>query len=132
MYFLLILFFTSLLGIIIMVGRKLVLIKNGQAFSIEEKFFKTQYLEECKDLTIKNIKKCSYKGLVATIRCYIRSSNFLKNKYEVVKIKIKNMRGKKLNDNEKKEVNKFLKMISEYKHKIREIKHKIREEENNL
>ena len=132
MYFLLILFFTSLLGIIFMIGKKLVLLKNGQILSREETFLKAPYLEEWKHLTVKNIKKHGYTGLVATIRLYVRSSNLLKNKYQEVKIRIKNVRKKSQNGglSEKKEASKFLKMISEYKHKIREIKHKIHEEEN--
>jgi len=134
MYFLLILFFTSLFGIIFMIGRKLVILQNGQAFHREEILFKAPFFEEWKHLTIKNIRKHGYIGLVATIRFYVRSSDFLKNKYQETKIKIKNMRSKNQNGNfgEKREVNKFLKMISEYKHKIREIKHKIKEEEKNL
>jgi hypothetical protein len=114
-----------------MIGRKLFLLKNGQVLQKEETISKVPYLEEWKHLTVKNMKKHGYLGLVATIRFYVRSSNFLKNKYQEVKIKIKNMRSKNQNGDfgEKREVNKFLKMISEYKHKIREIKHKIHEEE---
>jgi len=133
MYFLLTLFFISLLGIIIMIGRKLVLLKNGQILRKEETILKVSYLEEWKHLTIKNIKKHGYAGLVATVRFYVRSSNLLKNKYQEAKIKIKNIRAKNLNsDSGEKKENKFLKMISEYKHKIREIKHRIKEEEKNL
>jgi hypothetical protein len=117
-----------------MIGRKLVLLRNGHILHKEETLFKAPFFEEWKHLTIKNIKKHGYAGLVATIRFYIQSSNLLKNKYQEAKIKIKNIRAKNLNSDsgEKREVSKFLKMISEYKHKIREIKHKIREEEDNL
>jgi len=130
MYFILTLFFLSLFGIIFMIGRKLVVLQDNQVLNKEEFFLKTQFLNEWKYLTVKNIKKHGYAGLVATIRFYVLSINFLKNKYQAIKIKIKNIRGKKLNTEEKKEVSGFLKMISEYKHKIREIKHKIKEEEN--
>jgi len=114
-----------------MIGGKLLLLQNEVVLEKKETFLKPQYLEEWKYTTIKNIKKHSYTGLVATIRFYFYSSNFLKNKYQEVKIKIKNMRSKNLNGDlpEKREVSKFLKMISEYKRKIREIKHKIKEEE---
>jgi hypothetical protein len=116
-----------------MIGRKLVLLKNGQILRKEETILKVSYLEEWKHLTIKNIKKHGYAGLVATVRFYVRSSNLLKNKYQEAKIKIKNIRAKNLNsDSGEKKENKFLKMISEYKHKIREIKHRIKEEEKNL
>jgi hypothetical protein len=130
MYFILTLFFVSLLGIIFMVGRKLAVLQDTQVLKKEEFFLKTQFLNEWKHLTIKNIKKHGYVGLVTTIRFYVLSINFLKNKYQAIKIKIKNIRGKKLNTEEKREVSGFLKMISEYKQKIREIKHQIKEEEN--
>lgn len=130
MYFLLILFFGSLLGITFMIGRKLVMLSNGQASHHGETFFKTEHLEEWKNLTVQNVKKHGYTGLVMTIRYYVKTTNLLKNKYEEIKIKAKNLHSKHLGKSEeKREVSKFLKMISEYKHKIREIKHKIHEEE---
>lgn len=132
MNFLLILFFGSLLGIIFMIGRKLIMIQNGVVLHKEEFVFKTPFLEEWKHLTIKNMKKHGYAGLVATIRFYVRSSNLLKNKYQEVKVKVKNIRGKKSNSDleNKREISKFLKIISEYKHKIREIKRKVKKEED--
>lgn len=133
MYFLLILFFGSLLGITFMIGRKLMMLQNGEVLASGEALIKTQYLEELKVLTIKNVKKHGYTSLVATIRFYVRSTNLMKDKYQELKSKIKSLR--QLNQNlaatEKKEASKFLQMISEYKHKIREIKHKIHEEEKN-
>ena len=105
------------------------LLQNGQVFQ-GEKGLKISPLEEWKNSSVKNIKKHGYAGLVATIRFYVLGTNFLKNKFEIMKIKIKNLRRKKLNEEEKREVSGFLKMISEYKQKIREIKHKIKEEEN--
>lgn len=134
MYFLLILFFGSLLGITFMIGRKLLMLQNGQMTYKDnvETFLKAQYLQELKHSAIKTTKKYSYLGLVTTIRFYFRGINLIKNKYGEVKIKIKNIRHKNLNNisEEKREVSKFLKMISEYKQKIRVLKHKIKEEEN--
>ncbi|MFZ1019749.1 MAG: hypothetical protein WAN61_02035 [Minisyncoccia bacterium] len=128
MYFIFILFFGSLLGIVFMLGRKLLALPSA-GISVEEQT-QAPFLEEWKYLTVKNIKKHGYKGLVATVRFYVLGTNFLKNKLGQVKTKIKNLRGKKLNEMEKREVSGFLKMISEYKQKIREIKHQIKEEEN--
>jgi len=134
MYYFLILFFGSLLGIIFMIGRKLILLQNGAVFPKEEVFWETRHLEKLKHSTVKNIKKHSYAGLVGTIRFYVRFSSFLKNKYQEVKIKIKNIHsGRAESDSpEKREISKFLRMVSEYKNKIKEIKHKIKEEEKNL
>ena len=137
MYFLLILFFGSLLSITFMIGRKLALVQSGQIPSEtypenRDSFLKAQYFEELKHSAIQIIKKQGYNGLVATIRFYFRLKNFLKKKYKDLKIKIENIRLKNSNNiaNEKKEVSKFLKMISEYKQKIRVIKHRIKEEES--
>lgn len=129
-YFLLILFFLSLTSIIIMIGRKLVAIKHEQILSHEEVLFEVPYLEKAKHITIKNIKKHGYDILVVAIRSYIRSTNYLKNKYEEIKIKIKNRNQKNNINGEKKEISKFLKIVADYKNKIREIKHKIKKEEN--
>jgi hypothetical protein len=135
MYFLLILFFGSLLGIIFMIGRKWVTLQNGE-ISFREDFVSITgdaYVEEWKNATIKNIKKYSYLGLVGTIRLYIRISNFLKIKYQTVKIELQTMRENRLKRKgiREKEANKFLKTVSEYKNKIGKIKRQIKEEEEN-
>ncbi|MDD5721182.1 MAG: hypothetical protein PHT16_01905 [Candidatus Pacebacteria bacterium] len=136
MYLILILFFGSFIGITFMIGKKLLMLQSGQISynDNEETFLKAQYFEELKHSAVKTIKKHRYTGLVTIVRIYVRSSNFIKNKYEQVKIKIKEIYCKKIRSNsvikEKQEVPKFLKIISEYKQKIREIRHKIREEEN--
>ncbi|MEK7190495.1 MAG: hypothetical protein AAB661_01880 [Patescibacteria group bacterium] len=116
-----------------MLGRKLIMLQNGQISRREEIIFKTPYLEEWKHSTVKNIKKHGYTGLVAAIRFYVRGTNLLKNKYQKIKIKVKNIHHQNSNNDspEKREISKFLKIISDYKHKIREIKHKIKEEEEN-
>jgi len=117
-----------------MIGRKLLVLQNGQT-TFQDKaeiFLKPQYLETLKYSTIKATKKYSYLGLVMIIRIYFRSMNFLKDRYQMAKTKIKNIYHKNQNNDGKKEVSKFLKMISEYKQKIRAIKHKIKEEEKIL
>jgi hypothetical protein len=134
MYFLLILFFGSLVGITFMIGKKLAILQNGQISHREETISKEAFLEEWKYNALKNIRKYSYFGLVASVRFYLHFSNFLKIKYQVVKTKIKNNLGKKSNENkmEKREASNFLKMISEYKYKIRKIKYQIKKEEEGL
>lgn len=114
-----------------MIGRKLMVMQDG-AMVHHENIFKDSYLEDLKRSLIKNSKKYSYIGVVATVRFYVHSTNFLKNKYGEVKIKIKELYQKKSKKEvtEKREVSGFLKMISEYKHKLRKIKKQIKEEEN--
>lgn len=134
MYFLLTLFFTSLFGIAFMIGRKLLLLQDGQIVQIEHSIFEDPYLlEKLKHVTLKGAKKYSFALLVAIIRLYFRTSNWVKNKYKEITIKIKNIKGEKAHElAEKKEVSKFLKMIGDYKYKIRELKEKIKEEEEHL
>jgi len=130
MYFLLILFFGSLFGIVFMIGKKLPILQNIETLYKDETF-DGSYLEEWKYFFVQSVKKYSYLGLVATVRFYVHSALFLKRKYQEAKDKIEAIRAKKLNigEIEKKEASKFLKMISDYKHKIRRIKHHIKEEE---
>jgi len=135
MYILLILFFVSLIGIIIMIGRKLAVIADGQIVEKDYDHPFVPHLRKVKHLTFTNIKKYGHLSLVEILRFHFRSSNVLKNKYEEVKTKIKNVNKKNQANGkagEKVEVSKFLKMMSDYKQKIREIRHKIKEEENNL
>lgn len=130
MYILLILFFTSLFFITFMIGRKLVMLEHQQILNHEEVLFELPFLKQIRHLTVKSVKKHGYTLLVATVRFYIRTINFLKYKYEEIKIKVKNRSKKNHPNSEKREISKFLKIMGEYKQKIREIKHKIKKEEN--
>jgi hypothetical protein len=129
MYFLLTLFFVSLFGIAFMIGRKLLILQDTQGGTEEEIFLEIPYIEEWKHLTIKGVRKHSYNGLVTIIRLYVRSSNFIKNKYEKIITEIDKKRKEHIIKRSKKEVSRFLKTVSDYKHKIREIKHRVAEEE---
>lgn len=136
MYILLILFFIALLGIGILIGRKLLLLRNGEVMIIESEYAHpfVPDLEKIKEATAKHTKKFGYVALVATIRVYLRSANLIKSTSKNIKDKIKNLINKIINKNtgkmpEKREVSKFLKMVSDYKYKIRNIKHRIHEEE---
>src|SRR3989338_2595431 len=131
MYLLLTLFFASLSSIIFMIGKKLVIIQNEKTTHSEEVLFELPYIKEIKHATIKNAKKHGYAGLVATLRLYVRSSDFIKDKYKKLKEKIEERKNKNSLNGEKQEISKFLKVIGDYKHRIREIKHKIRKEEEN-
>ena len=133
-------FFISLVGISTMIGRRLVVIKNKQTINAEsfahDFAIEVPDLEEVKDVTSKNLRNLGFVLLVATLRIYILSLDFLKKKYKILKNKIKEARQKRMgklgnmsNISEEREANKFLQMMSEYKTKIRKIKRKIREEE---
>ena len=102
MYLLLISFFLSLLGIIFMVGRKLVLLKNGNITTTEENETEFLNLKELKQVTFQNIRKYEHMVLVTVLRFYIRSINFLKVAYEKIETKIKNIRRKRQKDSSEK------------------------------
>ncbi len=114
-----------------MVGRKLVLLKNGNITTTEESEIELINLKELKQSVFQTIKKYEHGVLVAIVRFYIKTVGLIKILYKIIKSKIKNIFRKKHKDgSEKTEVSKFLKVVSEYKRKIREIKHQIKEEEN--
>ena len=130
MYVPIILFFTSLISIATIIGRKLLVLENIGIVQQENISFELPYLDEVKEVTTHNVKKYGYATLVITLRLYFRSANILKQKFEEMRNKIKRMRKHNNIESEKKEISKFLKIIGEYKHKIRDIKHRISKEES--
>ncbi len=135
MYTIFILFFISLMGIALMIGRKVAFIRNENIQIIEPKHFHpfVPDLQKINHLTYKNAKKYGYLALVSSIRFSVRSSNLIKKKGDQLHAMAKKiiMKNKHTQADAPKEVSKFLKRISEYKSKIRKIKHKIIEEEKN-
>lgn len=136
MYILFISFAISLLGIIIMISRKLAL--TGGQGSIEMEWERphplTPDLQKIRDLTNWHTKRFGFIALVIIIKLHVKSSKFLKLRYEEVKTKIKNIRNKNKKYGpggveEKQEVSGFLKRVSDYKRTVRSIKHKIRRDE---
>ena len=130
MYTLLILFFISLLGIIFMIGRKLVLLKKGKISIGEQIPLIIIPLEKVKSFTLRSIRRYGHATIVISLTLYIRGANLLKNKYRELKVKIQERNKLTQANGDKKEISKFLKIIGEYKKKIRDIKHRITKEEN--
>lgn len=130
MYIPLILFIASLLSIIVMIGRKWLKLEEGQVLSAESIPAELPYLQEVREVTVKNIRKHGYNTLVTTIRIYVKTTDFLKNEWSNFKRKTQEFGSKLMHNTEKKEISKFLSTIGEYKQKIRDIKHRIRKEEN--
>ena len=118
-----------------MIGKKLILLKNGKIEHIERVLFDIPNLDQVKNVTVKNSKRYGYVILVETIRFYVRASILIKYIYFKTKKKIKEIYHRyfphKIKENKEKEVSKFLRMVSDYKNKIKNIKDKIIEEENN-
>jgi septal ring factor EnvC (AmiA/AmiB activator) len=114
-----------------MIGRKLILLKNGEAHEIKEFNVNIPDLEDIKDIAHKNVRKYGYMALVESIRFSVKFSDMAKRKSEEIIEKTKKVlnRNKEMMPTKPQEVSKFLKMISDYKHKIKKIKHQIKEEE---
>ncbi len=134
MYLPLILFFLSLTGIVIMIWREMILVKNGQVATVKHSHPFVPELQKIKHITFKSSKKFSYTLVFVTLRFFIKSSNFIKTRSIMLAKEIKNTFKKKNGMpieeiEEKKEVSGYLKVISEYREKIREIKDRIKEEE---
>lgn len=130
MYFLLILFFTSLASIIFMIARKLSFSEHGEIPDHDEVLLEIPYLKEMRNAAGRGVRKYGYALLVVFIRFYVRAVSLFRDKYREIKMRIKNRSTRNGSNGEKKEISKFLKIIGEYKHKIREIKHRIKREED--
>jgi len=135
----LILFFTALIGISLILGRRLFLLKkagmnNEREFGDDDFAFVIPDLEKISGIVGKELKKVGYITFVSGLRIYMLSFNFLKNKYKNLKVKIRDIKSKnnigtQIIKRKKQEASKFLKVVSEYKTKIKKIKRKIKEEE---
>jgi hypothetical protein len=117
-----------------MIWREMMLIKNGQVVAVEHSHPFVPEVQKIKNLTFEGIKKFGYVIVFLTLKSFMKSSNFIKNKSKSIIKEVQDRLSKNKNINfneltEKKEISKYLKIISEYRQKIRKIKHRIKEEE---
>jgi len=137
MYFFFILFFVSLLAIIVMIGRKFLLLKNAsgeEALQAGSTFISgVVNFDKIKHTTTENLKKMEHNLIWTIVKTYLLSKNFINKKRKEIAEKIKKKLNKRFHKNniqeEKKEISGYIKIISEYRQKIKHIKHKIKEEE---
>jgi len=129
MYTLIILFFASLVGIVIMIGRKLQPVRMGVIPESEHAHPFVPDLERARHVAYVNFKKYEHLALVTIVTLSVRFSKMVTSGYRALLAKIQGMRKPKA-DGAEAEENKFLGIITDYKHRIRHIKHKIKEEEN--
>ena len=135
MYFFLILFFASLVGIVAMISMKLALIEHKEHHHEHEGGLLADIIdiEKIKHSSVKNLKKNGRILIWVILRTYILSINWIKNKSKEKFQKIKNKINKHTETEEEKtearKPSKYLSVISEYREKIKKIKHKIKEEE---
>jgi len=116
-----------------MIGKKLVLVRNGHSTEIEHIHLFPIDFKKIKYSSFQITKKFIYIMIFITLRSYLLSSKFIKEKSKILIKKIENKLKKNIDgisdELEKKEVSKYLKMISEYRQKIRKMKHQIKREE---
>lgn len=129
---LIILFGASLLAVVIMIGRKLVLLRSGEITARPEASLQIPHLEKARRFTLENLKKYEHIALVKIVRLYVRTANFLKNGYGEIKRKIESWTKISHINAEKQEISRFLQIVADYKRRIREIKRKIKKEEESL
>ncbi len=132
MYTLLTLFFISLASIILILGRKVMLVRSGHIVvpeTIHHPFIPD--IDRAKYVAAKGFRKFIYLATFVILRVYVKMVNFLKKAYSDTKTKIQNLNRKNHIDNlsAKKEVNKFLKVMTNYKKKISVMKNRIDEGE---
>jgi len=130
-------FLASFVTIMVMFGRRLMVLRNKGLVVTEEEYVEVRleipYLNEVKEVTVRKVKRIGYMGLVTTIRFYFRSSNMVKSGYRELVEKMKSVKNHEvLNGAIGQEASGFLKVVSDYKTKIRRIKHQIKKEENIL
>lgn len=125
----LILFVISLVGIILLIKQKMSVLTTEDSINSINLDFGKPFIEEVKYATIKKTKRYGYILLFISVRMYVLSSKFVKDKSKNIADKVISKLVKKDNANEQKETSNFLKMVADYKRKIKKIHHKIKEEE---
>lgn len=128
------LFFVSIVGIVILITKKLLQIEKLRVVSKDDVFFiDVPDLEDAHHVIAKKIKHGGYVALVITIRSYLLGKRLLKKIIIKTYTKTNNFLAKyKKNKGvveTKKEASKFLKVVTEYKKKVNKITEKIKEEE---
>lgn len=121
----------SLVSIMFMIGRKLSLVRNGQIEIDEQIEAIVPDVHKLRHFTLRSFKKGVYLVTFLVLHVYVKSSNFAKKYYTVVKTKIAKTVKQHLANNmtSRQETNRVLKVIAEYKKKISIMKHRIHEEE---
>lgn len=134
-YFILSLFFISIAGLVLMIGRKLYLVRNGEVGGGKHFHFFVFDLIRVRQLAKNGVRRYGYIMLVFILRSNVKISNMVKLQFEKAVLNIENMLTRKSRsssgENQKPaEVSGFLKMVSEYKRKVRRIKNRISTEED--
>ena len=118
-----------------MIWREMALVKNGKVALAEHAHPFVPDLEKVKHHGGKFLRRTAYIAVYASIKSYLLSKRFIKEKSKLLFKKLAGLM-KKESENiseeftkEKKEVSKYLKIVSDYRQKIRKVKQEIKEEE---
>ena len=115
-----------------MIAKKLVVLEKVHEKNGELPLFETPNLREIKQTIISTAKFLGHKTLLVTLRIYIITINFIKQRKNNLVQKIKNLLKKKgvvENVEINKEPSKFIKVVSDYKRKVRKMTHRIKQAE---
>ncbi len=135
LYVILIIFFVSLFSIFFMIGRKLIVLGNGNYAVPDDATFEVPYMEETKNFLVECLKTLEHVTLVFLIRFYIQTKKFFRNMIEDIKEAIRNLHFKKYPNGElaeKIENSKAVKIIYRYRKKIKYIARQVKKEEKNM
>ncbi len=131
---LLTLFFTSLAGIILMIGHKFSLVRHGHIEAIEPLDSLMPDVHKARNIVLRSFKKMIYAVTFVVLHIYVKITTLLKKGYNILKTKVQDMFIRHLENNResRRDTNKVLKVIADYKRKISIMKSKIHEEEKKL
>lgn len=127
------LFLVSLLGIVYMIGRKLVLVRNGQIILRDHEDAFVPDVHKIRNFASMSMRQALYISTFLVLKLYVKTLNLFKKGYDLLKslilyiIKTSHEKGIV----SKRETNKVLKAIADYKKKISIMKNRIHEGENN-
>lgn len=124
-------FFASLVGVMIMIYRKVNHLREGRVLEPGEFLFEIPTLADIRAKTAEKTKVAGELGLIGAVKFYLHSSNLFKALSRETKAFVKKMIYEYYSSRNKDgehEASKFLKMVGEYKQKVRKIKRKIEEE----
>ena len=128
----LVLFFISAMGLSILIGRKMYVLRHTEVHVPKDLDFTIDVpdFEDVKHVFITKSRRYGYVALVITIRLYVIGTHAAKQNIRKLTQLIKDrVHKRQIKPKAQKPENKFLKRITEYKNKIERIKDRIKTEE---
>lgn len=119
-----------MLGIMIVLGRKVALIRDGVIALNKEEHPLLPDLIKIRNLLMYTLKRLGYILVVVSLRIYFKFVNLIKSAWENIKAKVKSKLEHNIDPSNPPQASVFLQKMSEYKMRIHSIKHRIKTEES--